>query len=323
MHKRLCLFIPVTIVTAVLLMGMGSQGSWAQGPGQASQSSSNPAQSHVAVNPGGIVLSRGNWVFYLAPGQTQPQKLVQGMFPALSPDGQRLAYVQTMQDKGGGKDLAVFDMATGQSFILVPSEGENHLFYPSWSPQGDQLAFVYDLKDINIVKPDGSERRKIFTVPGGAYAPPVWGPGKSLLVHDLNDLYQIDLQGKELAKRPLTSFTGKPDAVSSTDRFLTNPVEPQLWAFTMFMPGTPKFTSIFGEPVNALFLFDVRTLKRTRLTPPDMLAMDPCWSRDGQTLYFCGYGEPQYQEKYPFRIYRIDKNGSGLTELVSGEYPNQ
>lgn len=307
MHKRLWQLFLGLILMAVLLMGMGGQESWAQGPGS-----------------GGIVLSRGNWVYYLAPGQAQPRKLVKGRFPALSPDGQRLAYVQTLQDQGVGKDLAVFEMATGRTAVLVPASGENQLFYPSWSPQGDQLAFVSELKEINTVKPDGSERRKIFTVPGGAYAPPVWTPGgKSLLVHDLNDLYQIDLQGKQLAKRPLTSFTGKPDAVSSTDRFLPNPVEPQLWAFTMFMPGSPKFTEVFGEPVNTLFLFDVRTLKSTRLTPPDMPALDPCWSRDGQVVYFCGYREPQYKEQYPFRIYRINQNGTGLTELTSGEYPNQ
>jgi hypothetical protein len=305
-------------------MGIGGKVSWAQAPGQTTQFFSNVPKSGRASNAGGIVLSRRNWIYYLAPGQTQPRKLVKGMFPALSPDGQHLAYVQTMQDRGGGKDLAMFEMTTGRSATLVPSAGENHLFYPSWSPQGDQLAFVCDLKEINIVKPDGSGLQKIFTVPGGAYAPPVWTPGgKSLLVNDLNDLYQIDLQGKQLAKRPLTSFTGKADAVSSTDRFLPNPVEPQLWAFTMFMPGTPKFTSVFGEPINALFLFDVRTMQRTRLTPPDMLAMDPCWSRDGQVLYFCGYGESQYKEEYPFRIYRINKNGTGLTELVSGEYPSQ
>jgi Tol biopolymer transport system component len=234
-----------------------------------------------------------------------------------------LAFVRGGPDQGGGKDLLVLDLATGQSLTLV-SASQDRLDSPAWSPQGHLLAFTSGLKQINIIKPDGSGRQTIFAVPGGSFEPPVWtSGGKSLVVTDLNFLFQIDLTGKQLNKTPLTSFTGKPDAVSSVDRFLPNPIELQLWAFTMAVPGTPKFDNTFHEPLNALFLFDVRTQKRTRLTPPDMLAMSPCWSRDGRVLSFSGYREPHYQDKSPFRIYRINKDGTGLTELVKGENPSQ
>lgn len=61
--------------------------------------------------------------------------------------------------------------------------------------------------------------------------------------------------------------------------FVLNPQTPQLWAFTGEVGRT-----------YALYLFDTRTRKRTRLTQPDMIASHPCWSLDGQYPYFIGSG---------------------------------
>ncbi len=77
------------------------------------------------------------------------------------------------------------------------------------------------------------------------------------------------------------------------------------------------------KALNSSFLYDTRTQKRTRLTPPDMLATSPCWSRDGQHLYFSGYRGAHYQERDPWRIYRINRDVTGLTELGKGENPSQ
>jgi len=76
--------------------------------------------------------------------------------------------------------------------------------------------------------------------------------------------------------------------------------------------GTKKFNQLAAGPNEALFLSDSRTRKRTRLTPPDMLATSPCWSRDGKYLSFSGYREPHYQERRLSRIYRINPDGTGL-----------
>ena len=54
-----------------------------------------------------------------------------------------------------------------------------------------------------------------------------------------------------------------------------------------------------------------------------MLAVSPCWSRDGNYLYFSGYREPNYREQEPFRIYRINRDSTGLIMLAMGQNPNQ
>jgi Tol biopolymer transport system component len=300
-----------------------AQVSPAQAPAPREKASPDQAATQVTPSPGGIVFTQGDWVYYLAPPGNQPRKLVEGRQPALSPDGKKIAYLKVRKGLGGGEGLMVLDLTTGQSLTLLPLLPER-IDGPSWSARGDLLAFVYNSKEINLIRADGSGLQKIFSVPGGSYQPSQWASnGNSLFVHDFGDFFQIDLAGQELAKTSLITITGRENVVDSGNRFLPHPRDPQLWAFTMAVEGTNKFTKIVTGPNEALFLYDTRTQKRTRLTPPDMLATSPCWSRDGQYLYFSGYREPHYQERDPFRIYRLKPDGSDLTDIGKGENPSQ
>ena len=301
-----------------------AQVSPAQTPAQAQKASQEQAGVKITPKPGAIALyNRNDWVYYLAPPGKQPRKLVQGRQPALSPDGKKIAYLKVRKGLGGGEGLMVLDLTTGQTVTLLPLLPER-IDGPSWSPQGDLLAFIYNLKEINLIKADGSGRQKIFSMSHISDQPPHWASdGKSLFVHDFRDLFQIDLAGQELAKTSLVTITGRENAVGDGNWFLSHPQDPQLWAFTMAVEGTKKFNKIVTGPNFALFLYDTRTRKRTRLTPPDMLATSHSWSRDGQYLYFSGYREPHYQARDPFRIYRLNRDGTGLTELGKGENPSQ
>jgi Tol biopolymer transport system component len=290
-------------------LGFGLTGPWGEqlAPAAVAQISPGQAAPPMTPSPGGIALSKGAndpWVYYLAPPGNQPRKLVQGLQPALSPDGKKIAYGQPRKGGGGFFGLMVLDLATGQTATLLPplpkrTDG------PSWSPRGDLLAFIYRVREIHLIRADGSGRQKIFSMQNGCYQPPQWASdGKSLFVNDFFNQFQIDLAGQELARTPLSHFTGE-SSVSSGDRFVLNPQAPQLWAFTMEVGRT-----------DALFLFDTRTQKRTRLTPADIIASHPCWSRDGQHLYFIGSRGPLYQEReYPAHFYRINRDGTGLIQL--------
>jgi Tol biopolymer transport system component len=58
-----------------------------------------------------------------------------------SPDSTRLAFDRHVETKDGGRSVSVvLDVATGQEAILA---GEQHgALSPTWSPQGDQIAFI-------------------------------------------------------------------------------------------------------------------------------------------------------------------------------------
>jgi dipeptidyl aminopeptidase/acylaminoacyl peptidase len=313
----------IMVVLLTLTLAFGLTGPWGGrlAPAAIAQVPPDQTATQVTPSPDGIALykgDKGNWVYYLAPPGNQPRKLVQGIQPALSPDGKKLAYGLGKKGITGGGifGLMVLDLATGQTDRLLPPLPKR-IDHPAWSPRGDLLAFTYN-QEINIIRADGSGRQKIFTMPSGYNQTPQWASdGKSLFVNDLFHLFQIDLAGQELAKTPLTTFTGGKIAVSSADGFLLNPQTPQLWAFTGEVEG-PSGTT------NPLFLFDTRTQKRSRLTPADMSAYRPCWSRDGQYLYFLGSRGPLYTgREYPAQFYRINRDGTGLTQLGKGQSPSQ
>jgi Tol biopolymer transport system component len=331
-RRHLMQIIMLVLLTLTLVLGLTgplggrlapvaiAQAFPAQAPGPGEKASPDQTATQVTLSPDGIALSKDNWVYYLAPPGNRPRKLVQGLQPALSPDGKKLAYgLEQKGNKGRGGGiygLMVLDLATGQTTTLLPPLPAR-IDHPSWSPGGDLLAFIYN-GEINIIRADGSGRQKIFTMPSRWNLTPQWASdGKSLYVSDLFHLFQIDLAGQELAKTPLTTFPGGKIAVSSADLFLLNPQTPQLWAFTGEVAGTSGHTI-------PLFLFDTRTQKRTRLTPADMSAYRPCWSRDGQYLYFLGSRGFLYQgREYPAHFYRVNRDGTGLTQLGKGQSPSQ
>ena len=52
-----------------------------------------------------------------------------------------------------------------------------------------------------------------------------------------------------------------------------------------------------------------------------MLAFDPVWSADGLNIYFSGYHDREGRAAYPFKIYRINPDGTSLIQIAAGENP--
>ncbi|HZW04541.1 MAG TPA: hypothetical protein VFF68_11485 [Anaerolineaceae bacterium] len=111
---------------------------------------------------------------------SERQALGSGLFPDLSPDGQRVVY-QGPQDGLYLRNLA------DEASVLIPGtlEGEAVEFRPKWSPDGRWIAFeMYfeHTKDIYLVDGDGTNLR-----PAGSGPEPAsflgWGPDSSRLYY--------------------------------------------------------------------------------------------------------------------------------------------
>lgn len=102
--------------------------------------------------------------------------------PALSPDGEWLAYVVTATDfeeNRGNSDIWLMPAGGGEARQLTTSpKGDSH---PVWSPCGGYIAFLSSRDEgnqLHVIAVDGGEARKITDIPGGV-GDVVWLPDGS------------------------------------------------------------------------------------------------------------------------------------------------
>ena len=92
---------------------------------------------------------------------TGEKKIADGIFPAISPDGTRVAFNTTEKtsDTTYARHIAVVDIATGKIDVFkgVPSDNS---YYPSWTADGKQILFTtrpHEVWDLVAVNFDGDE----------------------------------------------------------------------------------------------------------------------------------------------------------------------
>ncbi len=284
------------------------------------------------INPtsDALVFGDRNFVYYLAPNSTAPRRLAKGNFPALSADRRQVAYCTPIDATKSAPEtvtVMVFDLASGRSTaVLKANAWANHL---RWSPNGGRLlltlAYLNGKRELTTVASDGSDKRKV--IGGGEQGAndifsPVWAPdSQSIYFHDMSNLFQVSTDGRLIAKTSLGTIAEEKDSVTSSDSFVPSPNDPNVIAYTRSVQGSKLFERTFGEPNTALFIYNVQTKTHRRISPVDLLALDPVWSRDGRFIYFSGYRDREGRAAYPFKIYRINADGTGLIQIASGENP--
>ena len=94
---------------------------------------------------------------------------------AWSPDGTSLAFVRGGIGGGGTQIVRVGREGTGER-VLVPGTGDK--WQPTWSPDGDRVAFVWrrgGLSRLHVVTADGSRVVEVADAPKGLTGP-IWSP---------------------------------------------------------------------------------------------------------------------------------------------------
>ncbi len=294
----------------------------------ASNAMPKPLQSRGAADDV-LIYERQGWIWSCDGEGGNQKRLIQGAGPGVSADGRLIAFFRPSETKSSDEmsDLWIYDSKSAKETKIASS-----LFAASsavWSGQGSWVAFLTRdaraITGIAVVATDGSGMRiPLREGEGGVgfLCSLSITPEDFLLVHDMTNAYWVDPAGGVLKSLPLEAIMGsRARSVTSLDTLSVCPTDATVLVFSHAVPGTPRFEKIMHEPSSALSLHDswVGVGKNMQITPQEVTAFDPVWSRDGKRIYFIGYKDTQAADAELFRVLRVDRFGSGLTELVRGE----
>ncbi len=158
----------------------------------------------------------GGAVWYLLPRESQPPARLIPLTtspgnesqPALSPDGNFVAFAWNGGTEGNGADIYIKDVRSeAQRPLTDTMETESS---PAWSPDGREIAFVREAKGVFLISAIGGPERRVLE--SGTHVG--WADSKSILVRDRCDndigacLYQIVLEtgDKRRLTRPPVGF---------------------------------------------------------------------------------------------------------------------
>jgi TolB protein len=247
---------------------------------------------------------------------TRQKKIAEGALPEISPDGTRVAFNTVADAKtrpGPERHIAVADTASGKVTVLkgIPSD---NCFGPVWSPDGSKLAFsiMADKEwQLGLVNVDGSGFRfvKNAGLRRDALGAPEWArDGKSIFCHDLDNVYQIDLDGNVLKKWELSKILTDA-SMNSGDRLSISPDGKMLLIDVDC--GSEHERKNWDGPQPAIEKFDLASEKAVRITGKDDFVWEPFWLSNDEFLCIM-----QKENENDASIYRMSLDGKSMKLLV-------
>jgi TolB protein len=267
-----------------------------------------PADRHIAFE-------RDNAIYIANLDGTNEKRIADGIFPAISPDGTRVAF-NTVEKKGDTtyiRQMAVIDLATGKLNIFkdVPSENS---YYPTWTADGKQILFTtrpHEVWDLVVINSDGTNFHalKAGTQNEVTRYSPIWArDGQSVFCEDMTNIYQLGLDGGVLAQWKINKIVPKGD-MSGDGRIDVSPDGKRL--LLSIDMGEESGRKDWDGPLPALWAFDLQSQRATRLTPKKLFGWDGVWLDNDNVLFLSrGVGEKNDS------IYRMSTDGRNLKRLI-------
>src|SRR5438034_2359837 len=245
------------------------------------------------------------------------RKIADGIFPAISPDGTRVAFntVEKTSATSFVRHMAVVDVATGKVDVFkdVPSDNS---YYPSWTADGKQVLFTtraHEVWDLVMVNSDGTNFRVLK--PGvqnevTRYSPILARDGQSVFCEDMTNVYQIGLDGAVRTQWKIDKIVPKGD-MSGDGRIDVSPDGKRL--LLSIDMGEESGRKDWDGPLPALWAFDLQSQKATRLTSKKLFGWDGCWI-DNDNILFLSQAAGDKEAS----IYRMSTDGKSLKRLIKG-----
>jgi TolB protein len=247
---------------------------------------------------------------------THQRKIADGALPEISPDGTRVAFNTVADAKtrpGPERHIAVVDLDSSKVTVLKDIPSDN-CFGPVWSPDGSKLAFsiMADKEwQLGLVNADGSGFRfvKNAALKSHAFGAPEWArDGKSIFCHDLDNIYQIDLDGNVLKKWELSTILTDA-SMNSGDRLSVSPDGNVLLMDVDC--GAEHERKNWDGPQPAIEKFDLASEKAVRVTGKNDFVWEPFWLNSDEFLCIM-----QKENENDASIYRMSLDGKNAKLLV-------
>jgi len=263
-----------------------------------------------------IAYERGENIFVANLDGTHAKKIADGALPEISQDGTRVAFNTEGDAKnrpGPDRHIAIADVASGKVTVL-PNIPSDNCFGPVWSPDGKQLAFMImaDKRwQLGTVSADGSGFASLKNpeLNSDGLGGPEWArDGKSIFCHDLDNLYQIGLDGNILKKWELSKILTDA-SMNSGDRLS---ISPDGKALLMDVDcGSEHERKNWDGPQPAIEKLDLSADKAVRVTGKNDFVWEPFWLSDSEFLCIM-----QKENESQASIYRMSLDGKNPRLLV-------
>jgi TolB protein len=268
----------------------------------------------TAIAAPAIAFERNDAVWIANIDGSGEKKIADGIFPAISPDGSRVAF-NTVEKNGTSyiRHMAVVGVANGNITVFkdVPSDNS---YYPSWSPDGKRILFTTrraEVWDIVSVAADGTDFKTIKKGEPGKVTlySPIWArDGKSVFCQDMTNIYQIDLDGKTITQWQIDKII--PNGGMSGDcRADVSPDGKRL--LLSIEMGEEAKRKDWDGPLPAIWSFEIASQKAARLTPKKLFGWDGVWI-DNNSVLFLSRGAGEKDDS----VYRMSSDGKNLKRLI-------
>ena len=261
-----------------------------------------------------IAFERGDSIWVANADGSGAKRIAKGSAPSMSADGTRVAFhTDTSTAKQVIRQIAVAEIASRRVVVFEGGIPSRNCMRAVWSPDGTLILFnIFSGSNWNLVviNSDGSGFRYIRKASPNhrSMESDCWAPdGRSIYGQDLDNLYQLALDGSELKQWSLHTLFPE-GSLSSESIIAVSPDGNRLLIGGVEIEDkSVNVTDEDGYTPTSMWILDLASSETSRLTPKGISAWHGCWINDKQVLFTSQAADEKQPSVYQMSVSQKDR----------------